>query len=456
MISDANRGITSIEYNHLNLPTRVTIDYDAEGYIEYVYDAAGSKLSKKVYSVDNNNVPITTDYAGNYIYENGALQFFNHAEGYTQPAIASGSAAISSFEYVYQYKDHLGNIRLSYTDVNGDGVITASTEIIEEKNYYPFGLQHEGYNNDYSGIGNSIAEKFSLNGKELEESLGLNLHEMDMRQYDATIARWTGIDPVTHHNFSTYSAFDNNPVFWADPSGADSETVEEYFNRQVAIDEGREYKGSNVNTSDIVNKQFNSTEDGGRSRIDYEDGTSTFLSARDVQDIFKAIVDRYNSILRDKMWNEAIDEKYKGKININNYKQIYSQYKDTKRNFADIDKMIGKKPWSSFYGSVELDENNGLLKVDYALRGDIMVFYGFGTGYLDGFSMARDENGDPTGQNVWETGQDTITNSNPWGIKFTKADIPTINRFSFKTNELRIKFWNVMKKIKENFKKTLK
>ena len=46
---------------------------------------------------------------------------------------------------------------------------------------------------------------------------------MDLRKYDPTIARWSGIDPVTHHSMSTYTAFDNNPIFWADPSGADGE-----------------------------------------------------------------------------------------------------------------------------------------------------------------------------------------------------------------------------------------
>jgi hypothetical protein len=45
---------------------------------------------------------------------------------------------------------------------------------------------------------------------------------MDVRQYDPTIARFTGIDPVTHHSMSTYTAFDNNPVYWADPSGANA------------------------------------------------------------------------------------------------------------------------------------------------------------------------------------------------------------------------------------------
>ncbi|QTE21052.1 RHS repeat-associated core domain-containing protein [Polaribacter cellanae] len=125
--------------------------------------------------------------------------------------------------YVYQYKDHLGNVRLSYSDANKNGSITQS-EIIEESNYYPFGLKHKGYNNVTSSNGNSTAQKFKYNGKEFEESLGLNLYEMDVRSYDPAIGRFTSIDPLTHYDFSTYTAFDNNPIFWADPSGADSWT----------------------------------------------------------------------------------------------------------------------------------------------------------------------------------------------------------------------------------------
>jgi len=84
---------------------------------------------------------------------------------------------------------------------------------------YPFGLRHKGYNNVVNGTHN----KYKMyNGKELEESLGLNLYEMDIRQYDPAIARWTSIDPVVHYSMSPYNAFDNNPIFWADPSGADS------------------------------------------------------------------------------------------------------------------------------------------------------------------------------------------------------------------------------------------
>ncbi|QKX07507.1 hypothetical protein HN014_01155 [Aquimarina sp. TRL1] len=62
----------------------------------------------------------------------------------------------------------------------------------------------------------------TFNGVEHEEALGLNIYEMDVRQYDPAIARFTSLDPVTHFFSSPYNAFDNNPVVWSDPSGADA------------------------------------------------------------------------------------------------------------------------------------------------------------------------------------------------------------------------------------------
>ncbi|KAA1239613.1 hypothetical protein F0000_27315, partial [Aquimarina sp. RZ0] len=76
------------------------------------------------------------------------------------------------------YGDHLGNIRLSYADANDDGSVNTS-EIREEKNYYPFGLQHKGYNNTITGR----EHNYGFNGIEHEQSLGLDLYEMPLRQY---------------------------------------------------------------------------------------------------------------------------------------------------------------------------------------------------------------------------------------------------------------------------------
>lgn len=219
LTSDANKGIPAngISYNHLNLPTSVSLP---GGTITYTYDATGVKLEKKVAESGNSNN--YTFYSGNFVYKrngdsgNGTLEFFSTPEGYV-------SYDNGQFNYVYNYTDHLGNVRLSYSDLNNNGTIEASSEILDEKNYYPFGLRHKGYNNVVSSNANSVAQKFKFNGAELEESLGLNLYEMDVRSYDPAIARWNRIDPVDHHHLSPYNAFDNNPVFFADPSGADSE-----------------------------------------------------------------------------------------------------------------------------------------------------------------------------------------------------------------------------------------
>ena len=48
-----------------------------------------------------------------------------------------------ALNYVFNYTDHLGNIRLSY-GLDQNNVL----KILEENNYYPFGLKHDKYNNE--------------------------------------------------------------------------------------------------------------------------------------------------------------------------------------------------------------------------------------------------------------------------------------------------------------------
>lgn len=241
MVEDKNKGITSILYNHLNLPTFVTL---SGGNIQYIYDATGVKL-KKIVSTGAN-----TEYAGNFIYENGDLQFFSHPEGYAQAEYTSSGSGggadpggnpfdptdpgdnpfdtneLSGFSYVYQYKDHLGNIRLSYADTNADGSITVSTdpntnEIIEENNYYPFGLEHKGYNNNVSANSNSAASKFKFGGKEYNEELGLDWYDVSARNYDPALGRWMNLDPLAEQmrRHSPYNYGFDNPIFFTDPDG---------------------------------------------------------------------------------------------------------------------------------------------------------------------------------------------------------------------------------------------
>ncbi len=204
MLTDQNKGITNISYNHLNLPTQVTLGGQN---INYVYDASGVKLRKTVQGV-------TTDYAGNYIYENNTLQFFNHPEGYVKK---DGS----SFNYVYQYKDHLGNVRLSYTDKNQNNPNPVNIEIIEESNYYPFGLKHKGYNDAISPNGNSLAQKRKFGGFELQDELNLEWYDMTARNYDPALGRWMNLDPLAEQmrRHSPYNYAFNSPIYFMDPDG---------------------------------------------------------------------------------------------------------------------------------------------------------------------------------------------------------------------------------------------
>ncbi len=121
MVTDQNKGITgNIVYNHLNLPERVT--KNTNEYIKYTYDAGGRKLKQEVYN-SNNVVTKTTDYMGEYIYENNVLQFINHEEGRIVKDAASGNYN----EYQYNLKDHLGNVRLTFTSKANEVETTTAT-----------------------------------------------------------------------------------------------------------------------------------------------------------------------------------------------------------------------------------------------------------------------------------------------------------------------------------------
>lgn len=198
MLIDSNKGITAIVYNHLNLPKSVSI---GGGTITYIYDATGVKQRKVAGTT-------TTDYAGNYMYKNNVLQFFNHPEGYVDNNAGT-------YKYHYQYKDHLGNIRLSY--FNNGTALSPSVVISEENNYYPFGLEHKGYNN----LVNGSEHPYKYNGKEHNEELGLDWYDFGARNYDAALGRWMNIDPLAEQmrRHSPYNYAFNNPVFFIDPDG---------------------------------------------------------------------------------------------------------------------------------------------------------------------------------------------------------------------------------------------
>ena len=223
MTVDNNKGITGIAYNHLNLPTSVV--FGSTGQIDYIYDATGIKLRKTVTQTTGGTN--TTHYAGGYVYLNNTLQFIAQPEGYVDPVAQSsqvkgssnGTTTYSAYNYIFQFKDHLGNIRLSYGDSDKNGAVDTS-EIIEESHYYPFGLKQKGYNYVQAG-GNDLAQQWKFGGKQYQEELGLDWYDITARNYDPALGRWMNLDPLAEamRRHSPYNYAFDNPIFFIDPDG---------------------------------------------------------------------------------------------------------------------------------------------------------------------------------------------------------------------------------------------
>lgn len=75
-----------------------------------------------------------------------------------------------------------------------------------------------------------------------------NHYTTEFREYDPRVGRWWSVDPVTHAQYSPYSAFDNNPIYYIDPEGADSHNED----KKDLSDE--KPKTETTETKEVVNK----------------------------------------------------------------------------------------------------------------------------------------------------------------------------------------------------------
>jgi RHS repeat-associated protein len=100
---------------------------------------------------------------------------------------------------------------LSYKD-GANGV-----EIVEENNYYPFGLKHEGYNGSINGTDH----KYGFGGKEENKELDLEWLDFGARNYDPSIGRWMNLDPLAEmmRRHSPYNYAFDNPILFVDIEG---------------------------------------------------------------------------------------------------------------------------------------------------------------------------------------------------------------------------------------------
>ena len=188
-----------LEYNYLNLPFTAT---DSTNSISWIYTAEGEKI-KRLTSIDT------------FTYEKHYFGKTELDEGDTLVFYEDGQLRIREDEWIWEYniRDHLANTRLIFTRGN----TLDSIRIIQNNNYYPFGMRLYG---EWDNLGNNLNE-YLYNDKELEKDLELNWYYYGARYYDPSIGRFTGVDPLadSYSSFSPYNYVLNNPIKLVDPDG---------------------------------------------------------------------------------------------------------------------------------------------------------------------------------------------------------------------------------------------
>ena len=244
MLTDSNKGITSIDYNVLDLPqcistkSRALFKEDSNDTIYYTYSADGTKLRStykkaeyRVYpynpetSLTSFNVetglnvgtvgmakPIAKRlktkyyYCSNLVYDNDNISAILFDGGYA--SVDDDNGIVMHF-YV---KDHLGSNRLV---VDGNG------NIEEVNHYYPFGALM----GDRCGVSRN---KYKYIGKELDTMYGWNMQDHEARWYDPIVGRWMATDPLQekYASVSPYCYVISNPIKFIDPTGLEINMTE--------------------------------------------------------------------------------------------------------------------------------------------------------------------------------------------------------------------------------------
>ena len=252
MLTDSNKGITSIDYNVLDLPQciktrpRIIFKENTGNAIYYTYSADGTKLCATYKEADSRTMPykpnasynnntglsIKTNgivtpmvrslesnyhYCSNLVYNNDRLSTILFDGGYA--SVDEGGGIVMHF-YV---KDHLGSNRLV---VDGNG------NIEEVNHYYPFGALM----GDRCGVSRN---KYKYIGKELDTMYGWNMQNHEARWYDPVLGRWVATDPLEekYPSISSYSYVLNNPIIFIDPEGKEWKyTKDKNGNTIISVD----------------------------------------------------------------------------------------------------------------------------------------------------------------------------------------------------------------------------
>jgi len=131
---------------------------------------------------------------------------------------------------------------------------------------YRYGFQGQEMDNEVKGEGNSYTTEF--------------------RQYDPRIGRWLSLDPLMAKfpHQSPYAAFDNNPIYYSDPLGSESEPSED--KKEINTIE----KNKSVTTGDLISLLNSNTGNDDKTKIfrSIKEGASLTLNSNQIKSYIDA------------------------------------------------------------------------------------------------------------------------------------------------------------------------
>jgi RHS repeat-associated protein len=281
MTYDPHKRLT-FQYNYLNLPYKITGEENDE--MQILYNADGSLLQRKY--IANQVTKNKIDYIANKEYHLDTLKIIHHDNG----RILSNN---SIFNYEYNIKDHLGNIRVTFSDMDNNNIIS-NNEIRSRNDYYAFGLKMKTpLANNEEGINKNL---YGYNGKELWGEMDLSINFYGARFFDGAIGRFSSVDPLASKmpEWSPYSYGFNNPLRFIDLDGREPEDwIKNKATGQVEwrsnvtssknTPEGFSYLGNRYQGLEIT--KYSATKYGVEISANYDDGNFNPIDVQWVQSV---------------------------------------------------------------------------------------------------------------------------------------------------------------------------
>ena len=286
MTNMLDKDIQSISYNYLNLPNNFFAPQtNMSGlmvpiYINYLYRADGVKLRKSYISGGGRGQSTTTsmtDYLDgfHYSYEETAApcdwcrtEFAFEEQAYQKRDIifdpgggikpplapiwrlnfvptAEGFYSFAENRYIYQYKDHLGNARLSYAK-KLDGLL----EITDKNDYYPFGLNHIGGSKSFFGS----YQNYKYQGQELQET---GFYSFKWRNYMPDVGRFFNIDPLAEEypTWAPYVFSGNRVIDSRELEGLEPYSVHKSY-KEASENFGNQYNNMSIRMNGEIGTRF--------------------------------------------------------------------------------------------------------------------------------------------------------------------------------------------------------